>query len=104
MGDEAAKQRANTLAFREMIDRAKLEHELAQKDGEESSIKSLDTEEKNNLDTYYPSTEKDSSKVLNESDSVNRANQNESTNEKSDSMSQSNNIEDSMSDRIVSTE
>jgi len=102
--DEAAKQRANTLAFREMIDRAKLEHELAQKDGEESSIKSLDTEEKNNLDTYYSSTDKDSSKVLNESDSVNRANQNESTNEKSDSMSQSNNIDDSMSDRIVSTE
>jgi len=90
-----------------MIDRYKLEHELAQKDDKESDIKSLDTEEKNNLDTYYSSTEKDSSKVLNESDSVNRSNQNESSlNElsQSESKSQSNNIDDSMSDRVISTE
>jgi len=102
--DEAAKQKANTKAFRDMIDRYKLEHELAQKNEQESDIKSLDTEEKNNLDTYYSSTDKDSSKVLNESDSVNRSNQDESLNEKSESMSQSNNVDDSMSDRVISTE
>ena len=56
------------------------------------------------MDTYNSSTEKDDSKVLSESDSVTKANQNESLNEKSDSLSQSNNIEESLSDRIVSTE
>jgi len=87
-----------------MIDQYKKEHELAQKNEQESDIKSLNTEEKNNLDTYNSSTEKDDSKVLSESDSVTKANQNESLNEKSDSLSQSNNIEESLSDRIVSTE
>jgi len=87
-----------------MCDNFKKENELAKKDEQESDIKSLDTEEKNKLDTYYSSTEQDNSKVLSESDSVNRANHTESLNEKSDSMSQSNNIDESMSDRVVSTE
>lgn len=102
--DQEEIQRQNTLAFRAMCDAAKREHDEKLENEKESDIKSLNTEEKNNLDTYYSSTDKDSEKILKESDSANRSTNKESLHDKSDSMSNSKEIDESLSDRVISTE